>query len=75
MDSTLILKNAGFDVPEFARYVDKYGMVRFVKREIGEKSVRYHGWREISREEAEKIQRANNELKREYMKPRNKKYF
>ena len=74
-DSTRILKDAGFVIPEFARYVDKYGMIRFVKREIGEKSVRFHGWREVSRAEAEKIQRANAELRREYLKPKMKKYY
>jgi hypothetical protein len=74
-DATRILKDSGFQVPEFARYVDKYGMIRFVKREIGEKSVKFHGWREVSRTEAEKITRANNELKREYLKPKMKKYY
>lgn len=74
-DATKILKDSGFVVPEFARYVDKYGMIRFVKREVGEKSVRFHGWREVSRAEAERIQHANAELGREYMKPRAKKYF
>lgn len=74
-DATKILKSSGFQVPEFARFVDKYGMIRFVKREIGEKSVRFHGWREVSRTEAEQIQRANSELKRAYMKPKMKKYF
>ena len=75
MDSTKILKDSGFQVPEFARFVDKYGMIRFVKREIGEKSVRFHGWREVSRAEAEQIQHANAELGREYMKPKMKKYY
>ncbi len=75
MDAARILKDSGFQVPEFARFVDKYGMIRFVKREIGEKSVRFHGWREVSRVEAERIQRANNELKRDYMKPKMKKYY
>lgn len=75
MDSTKILKDSGFQVPEFARFVDKYGMIRFVKREIGEKSVRFHGWREVSRAEAESIQRANSQLGREYLKPKMKKYY
>ncbi len=70
-----ILQSAGFSVPEFARYVDKRGMVRFVARKVGEKSVASHGWREISRTEAERIHRANMELKKEYLKPRMKKYF
>lgn len=70
-----ILQKAGFTVPEFARYVDKRGMVRFVKRSVGEKSVAAHGWREISRTEADRITRANQELKKEYLKPRMKKYY
>ena len=70
-----ILQSAGFTVPEFARYVDRRGMVRFVKRSVGEKSVAAHGWREISRAEAERIHRANMELKKEYLKPRMKKYY
>lgn len=74
-DTTQILKDSGFQVSEFARYVDKYGMIRFVKREVGEKSVRYHGWREVSRAEAERIQHANAELNRKYLKPKMKKYF
>ncbi len=72
---TRILESAGFTIPEFARYVDKRGMVRFVKRSVGEKSVASHGWREISRAEADRIHRANMELKKEYLKPRMKKYF
>ena len=75
MDSTRILKDAGMQVPEFARYVDGRGMVRFVARKTGDWSVKHNGWREISRDEADSIQRASAELGRGYMKPKRKKYF
>ncbi len=74
-DATQILKNSGFVVSDFARYVDRRGMIRFVARKTGTFGVENHGWREVSRAEAERIQHANSEMKRGYMKPKMKKYF
>ena len=70
-----ILRANGMQVGEYARYVDARGMVRFVPRKTGEFGVTYHGWREVSKGEAERIGRANQELKKGYLKPRAKKYF
>lgn len=75
IDATQILKNAGLAVSEYARYVDTRGMVRFVPRKTGDFGVKNAGWREVSRAEAERIQRATAELGRGYMKPKMKKYF
>ncbi|MDP2666477.1 MAG: hypothetical protein Q8P05_03185 [Candidatus Diapherotrites archaeon] len=74
-EATRVLTQAGMSVGEYARYVDTRGMIRFVPRKVGEWSVRNHGWREVSRTEAERIQRANAGLNRQYMKPRQRKYF
>ena len=70
-----ILRSNGMQVNEFSRYVDSRGMIRFVTRKVGEFGVKNAGWREVSRTEAEHIQRANAELGRGYLKPKMKKYF
>lgn len=70
-----MLRSAGMQVNDYARYVDGRGMIRFVTRKVGEFGVKNAGWREVSRSEAERIQRANAELGRGYMKPKMKKYF
>lgn len=70
-----VLRAAGMSVNEFARYVDRRGMIRFVERKAGEFGVKNAGWREVSRAEAERIQRANAEIGRGYMKPKMRKYF
>ncbi len=70
-----VLRSAGMQVNEFARYVDGRGMIRFVTRKVGEFGVKNAGWREVSRTEAERIQHANAELGRNYLKPRMRKYF
>jgi hypothetical protein len=70
-----ILRSSGMQVNEFARYVDGRGMIRFVTRKVGEFGIKNAGWREVSRSEAEQIQHANAELKRNYLKPKMKKYF
>ena len=74
-DAMIILRSAGLIVPDIARYVDGRGMLRMVPRKTGDWSVRHNGWREVSRAEAESIQRANAEIGRGYMKPKMKKYF
>jgi hypothetical protein len=74
-DAESILRSNGMQVNEYARYVDGRGMIRFVTRKVGEFGVKNAGWREVSRGEAERIQRANAELGRNYMKPKMKKYF
>lgn len=75
VDVTRILQSGGMIVPEFARFVDRYGMIRFVKRESGLKAVERYGWREVSRGEAERIQRENTALKRNYLKPKARKFY
>lgn len=74
-DAEAMLRSAGMQVNEYARYVDGRGMIRFVTRKVGEFGVKNAGWREVSRSEAERIQRANAEIGRGYMKPKMKKYF
>ncbi|MFH0970107.1 MAG: hypothetical protein V1776_01455 [Candidatus Diapherotrites archaeon] len=74
-DATSILRSAGMQVNDYARYVDSRGMIRFVTRKAGEFGVKNAGWREVSRAEAERIQRANAELRRNYLKPKMRKYF
>ncbi len=74
-EAEAVLRSAGMQVSEYARYVDRRGMVRFVVRKAGEFGVKNAGWREISRSEAERIQHANAEMGRGYMKPKMKKYF
>jgi hypothetical protein len=74
-EAEALLRSAGMQVNEYARYVDGRGMIRFVTRKVGEFGVKNAGWREVSRKEAESIQRANAAMGREYMKPKMKKYF
>ncbi|MEK6970654.1 MAG: hypothetical protein AABW68_03075 [archaeon] len=74
-DAESILRSNGMQVNDYARYVDGRGMIRFVPRKNGEFGVKNAGWREVSRAEAERIQRANAEIGRGYLKPRMKKYF
>ncbi len=74
-DAESVLRAAGMQVNDFARYVDTRGMVRLVARKTGEFGVKNAGWREVSRREADEIQRANAALNRGFLKPKGKKYF